>query len=151
MVDIPSLIKDVIEQPTRTSGGDDALTKQRAFSESFGIHQQLIPKGNWKEIYEVHRKAIFKDGFKLTLNLSNDVVEEFSYRKKPLDHRDRDHAAVADSLLSELRAPAKSERSPIPSNFFEGGEESAILEKLRALRVFLTRRSVTLPLSKAVL
>ena len=130
LVDIPSVIRSVIESG---SAGDDALTKERAFSESFGIHYQFMPKGNSKEkeIYEVRRKAIYKNGYKLVLNLSHDVVEEFSYRKKPLDHRD--HVPVADSLLSELRASTRLQSEPLPLDSFGREEESAILEKLRVL------------------
>jgi len=126
LVEIPSLIKDVIESGTR----DDALTRKQAFSESFGIHYQFIPKGNWKDAYDVRRKAIYKNGYKLVFNLSHDIIEEFSYRKKPLDRKD--NVTVADALLSELRDSTR-QSEPLPSATFGREEELVILEKLRAL------------------
>ncbi len=114
--------------------GTDNFTKQTAFSESFGIHYQFIPKGRGRETHEVQRRAIFKDGNKLVFNFSNQTIEEFSYNGRPLDpHTLRNKT---DSLVEELRAWARhaerKEKIEI-ENPFAKDEELLILENLHAL------------------
>ncbi len=129
LVDLPKLIHEVIEEGNVTN---DTLTRDRAFSESFGIHYQFIPKGSGREIHDVQRKAIFKDGYKLVLNLSNEAIEEFSYRGKPIEQNLM--TSKKESLIEELRA--SMQYTPEKREFvnpFAKEEELVILENLHAL------------------
>ena len=132
LVDIPSLIRDVVERPTRTSEGDDGITKERAFSESFGIHQQTHSQGKLERNLRGSQKGYFQ-------RRDSTCVQFVSRCRRGVLVTERSRLTTGtgttsprtDSLLSELRASTKSERGPLPSsNFFERGEESAILEKL---------------------
>jgi arylsulfatase A-like enzyme len=128
LADIPKIVKGVIENAVE----EDTFARREVFSESFGIHQQFIPKSKGKENCDVHRKSIFKDGYKLVYNLTFDSIEEFSFRKKPLDKAD--NRALVDSLLSELKPSKVARNSPaINHSVFAKGEEIVILEKLRDL------------------
>lgn len=132
LVDIPDLIKSVVEVG-RSSYTTDTLTKEYAYSESFGIHYQFIPRSG-RETHEVQRKAIYKKGYKLVVNMADDGIEEFTYLKKPLDHMKI--KPEVESLLSELRASGRvAAELPISSTSapFAEEEELVILERLHAL------------------
>lgn len=89
LTSIPKLVKEAIE------GGDDSsLIKESAFSEAYG-DVTMLPGGYSdrkryvKEKYEKIRKAIYKDGFKLTVNGTDGTSEEFSENGKKLEPSDR--------------------------------------------------------------
>ena len=129
LVDIPNLIREVVEDNNITS---DTITKEQAFSESFGIHYQFIPKGHGREVHEVQRKAVYKNGYKLVFNLTDEVIEEFSYRKKSLDPKLMN--VEANSLVEELRTSHGKINNPeLTTNPFGHEEELVILERLHAL------------------
>ncbi|MCL4399638.1 sulfatase [Candidatus Parvarchaeota archaeon] len=100
IVDIPSLIKNVME------GGDDsALTRETAFSEAYGDVTRLPGgyehrRGYVVQKYEKVRKAIYKGGFKLTVNGSDGVVEEFLKKGRPVD--EKGYLDEKKELLEEL-------------------------------------------------
>jgi arylsulfatase A-like enzyme len=127
LADIPAIVKGTVERDLEKG----TLARRAVFSESYGIHQQFIPKAKEKEIYDVQRKAIFKDGFKLVYNFSQDSIEEFSFRKKSIDPSD--HRDLADLLISELKESTKTRNDPLAPSVFAKGEEMVILEKLRDL------------------
>jgi len=62
----------------------DSITSEICFSESYGTIDKNVAKyknkTNFQDVYKKInsiRKVIFKDGYKLVLNLSNGTVEEF--------------------------------------------------------------------------
>jgi arylsulfatase A-like enzyme len=127
LTDVPKIVKEIIEDDMRP----EMFTRRAVFSESFGIHQQFIPKSKEKEVYEVRRKAIFKDGYKLTYNFTHDCIEEFLFRKKSLDLDDHRH--IVDALVSELKEGTTFRKNPMAESVFAKSEEIVILEKLRDL------------------
>ncbi len=116
LVNLPRLILDIID------GKDDgAMTSNTAFSESFGdIHtKQLMPKTYRGRIpyliskYEKHRKAVYRNGFKLTVNGTDGIVEEFLKDGKPVD---RSHHRKAFSDLSRaLKSFSGDPKFKVPS------------------------------------
>ena len=77
LVNIPRLISDIVK------GKDDgSLTTRTAFAEAYGSID-FLPKSydhlraSFEQKYEKVRKAVYMDGYKLTLNGSDGTIEEF--------------------------------------------------------------------------
>ena len=112
LVNIPKTIKDVME------GGDDsALTKPVVFSEAYGDVTRL--PGGYKhrrsyvtQKYEKIRKAVYKDGFKLTVNGSDGAIEEFLKDGIPMDMEM--HKEKVRDLLDEIDIFKGKEKFKMP-------------------------------------
>jgi arylsulfatase A-like enzyme len=101
LVNIPKLIESAI------AGRDDsAITTDKAFAEAYG-NIDFIPKSfeRWKpyidQTYEKFRKAIFMDGYKLTLNGTDGTVEEFMREGKSIDADE--NKEILMRLVGEIR------------------------------------------------
>ncbi len=101
LVNIKDLILDVIE------GGDDSkITNETAFSEAYGLVSLNLPGGfeNRKDYmintYEKVRKAIYKNGFKLVVNGTDGVIEEFLNGN--IQANINDNKEIVRDLLNEL-------------------------------------------------
>ncbi len=97
---IPALIESVLK-----GGGDGALTKDRAFSESYGMIDALPDsyahrKDYLTKRYEKARAAVYMDGYKLNVNGSDGVAEEFLKSGKSVDPKK--HRAAYEKLAREL-------------------------------------------------
>lgn len=103
LVSMPRFIREVI------SGGDDsALTTKSAFAEAFSTIASMPEsykdrKKYMDEKYEKVRQAVYKKGYKLTLNVTDNKVEEFLHGEKPVSPDSKEHASAYKDLLSELR------------------------------------------------
>jgi arylsulfatase A-like enzyme len=130
LVNIPRMIKSAADGVI----GEDLLTERVAFSESFGIpHQSIInvPEG-LRRRFDVPRKAVYRDGCKITVNWLDMAVEELSRNGEPLDPRAE--KALCESLMSEFsalraREPVGAGQAPA----FSAEEEAEITENLRNL------------------
>jgi arylsulfatase A-like enzyme len=130
LVYIPRLIKAVINKDYST----DYLTEPMVFSESFGIPQPSIRKvpKKLRKSFDVSRKAVYKNGYKLTVNWTEMIVEELTFKGKLLDWQDK--RPICDSLLNEFSALKPSERKDTQQPVgFSSEEELGIAEKLRNL------------------
>ncbi len=97
-----------------TVEGDYELKKEDLIiSESYGIQDSLngiaIDDKTRKE-YDVPRKAIFKDGYKLVVNCSIGAVEEFALNGKALSIKDKSY----DDLVNELHLYKGNEKFMLP-------------------------------------
>jgi arylsulfatase A-like enzyme len=112
LVSIPKLIGEVVE------GGDDgAITTEKAFSEAYGnIDRPPLSYKNRMDFinrtYEKSRTAVYKDGYKLNVNGSDGVVEEFLKDGKNVDVKQ--HRKAFDDLADELACFKKKEKFTIP-------------------------------------
>lgn len=95
IVDLNFLIKNVVE------GNIIDITKDKAFSEAWGFQNNLNKEMRMKDNgrFNVPRKAIYKNGFKLVINKKHEI-EEFSYNKKFLDPKE--NKVVLNELMSEI-------------------------------------------------
>jgi len=102
LVNIPKLISSVI------SGGDDgAITTRCAFAEAYG-NIDFIPK-NYEHMreyvnqkYEKIRKAVYMDGYKLTLNGTDGTIEEFMEGDRNISASARGNARILKALVEEM-------------------------------------------------
>lgn len=109
LVSVPALIQSVVD------GGDDsALTTNVAFSEAYG-NSTGMPQSYRHRMdyvakkYEKVRKAMYKDGYKLTVNDTDGIVEEFSKGSKRIDTKaDYDKHAFKE-MAKEIRDFGKKE------------------------------------------
>ena len=112
LVYIPKLIDDVMQ------GGDDsALYSEATFSEAYGA--VIVLPGGYKDreeyvrkTYEKLRKAVYKDGFKMTVNGTDGTIEEFMEGEK--DVRVEDNKETAKDLLSEIEIFKGKEQFKLP-------------------------------------
>ncbi|MDE1874443.1 MAG: sulfatase, partial [Candidatus Micrarchaeota archaeon] len=114
LTSIFNMINDVVR------GGDDRrLTTTAAFAESYGT-QELLPKKYERrrayvtERYEKLRTAVFKDGFKLTLNGTDGTVEEFLHGKSELDPDRAGNKRKLRELCGEIRKFKKGREFVLP-------------------------------------
>jgi len=113
LVSIFGLIKNVL------IGRDDkVLTKKVVFSESYGCNRNLplSYKERKKYVeakYEKLRKAVYKDGFKLTINGTDGSIEEFSEHgiEKNLDR----YKTKVKELILEIKKFNKDGNFKFPS------------------------------------
>jgi arylsulfatase A-like enzyme len=104
LVNVFRMIRDVVD------GGDDSkLTSDSALSEAFGYPAvPFIPasykarNGYIESTYDRQRIAVFKDGFKLSVNQSDGKVEEFSRSGRTADLKN--HRKAAEDLLKKMTA-----------------------------------------------
>ena len=113
LVNIKDLILNIIE------GGDDSkLTNDTAFSESYGLVSLNLPGGfeNKKDYmvntYEKVRKAVYKNGFKLIVNGTEGVIEEFLIDNTKADPNK--NKEVVREMLNELEIFKGKETFSIP-------------------------------------
>ena len=112
LVYLPKLIKDVLD------GGDDSsVYSETTFSEAYGA--VIVLPGGYKhreeyvkKTYEKLRKAVYKDGFKLTVNGTDGIIEEFLEGNKEL--KVEDNKEKAKELLEELEIFKGKEEFKIP-------------------------------------
>ena len=107
------LIKSII------GGGDDSvLTAETAFSESYGttivLPDTYKDRGEYiRQKYEKVRKAVFKGGFKLSVNGTDGLIEEFTKDGSSVDPGD--HQKEFTDLKNELEIFAGSESFKLPA------------------------------------
>ncbi len=109
---ILKLIKSMLE-----SGDDSVLTAETAFSESYGTTIVLpdIYKDRAdyvKQKYEKVRKAVFKNGFKLNINGTDGLIEEFTKDGQDVDPKD--YKEEFEDLKNELEIFAGKENFKLP-------------------------------------
>jgi arylsulfatase A-like enzyme len=100
LVTIPALIKDIV------NGKDDRrLTVDKVFTEAYGNIDRLPKSYDFRmdyvnENYEKSRAAIYKDGYKLSVNGSDGIVEEFlkEDREVSVDKHRKAFTMLADEL-----------------------------------------------------
>ena len=118
LVKIPELIRDVID------GRDDgAITEKRVFAETYGNQDDIdnIPKRyanrveDAKRRYGKARKAVYKEGFKLTVNGTDGTIEEFMKGGKNLSAKDPKNRKKLKELLQDIRKFKGGEEFRIPS------------------------------------
>jgi len=115
LVNIKQLVKDVIE------GGDDSsLYSDSVFSEAYGNTRNTPSSYSARldyinEKYEKHRKCVYRDGYKLTVNGTDCTIEEFTKDGKEISINDKRHMQVARELLKEIEKFKGSEKFPMPS------------------------------------
>ena len=100
LVHIPRLIKETLE------GGDDsAATEKVVFAEAFG-NTEGVPKSYTHRMdylsnkYEKVRKAVYKDGYKLTINGTDGIIEEFMEGNKRLNPKQ--NKKILNGLIDEI-------------------------------------------------
>jgi hypothetical protein len=130
LVRVPRLIRAVVEN----AYDSDAITEPVVFSESFGIPHQAVRNvpEDLRKRFDLPRKAVYKNGYKLTVNWTNMQVEEFTYNGKSLDPSD--NKSLCDSLLNEFSAleeHGESIASQMP--VMSAQEEIEVTERLRDL------------------
>ncbi len=89
--------------------------QELALSETYGIQDSLAGidvKDEVRRAYDVPRKAIFKNGYKLVVNGSTGEVEEFSHNWKPVEVNDAKSAY--DDLINELYIMKGKEKFVLP-------------------------------------
>lgn len=112
LVNIKKLILDVIE------GGDDSsLTTETTFSESYGLVDPIrTPYLSSTDYVMSHmqklRKAVFKNGFKLNVNGTDGLIEEFTKDGKDVDPND--YKKEFEDLKNELEIFAGSKSFKLP-------------------------------------
>ncbi len=112
LVNIKKHIADVLEGEI-----SDTLTTETAFSETYGLMMGIPKAYEYRRDYieDKHdklRKAVFKDGFKLSVNGSDAKVEEFLKKGKPV--RIGDYKDQYNDLLNELNIFKGNEKFEIP-------------------------------------
>jgi hypothetical protein len=112
LVYIPKLIEEI------SQGGDDsAVYSDSTFSEAYGA--VIVLPGGYKDKeeyvkqrYEKVRKAVFKDGYKMTVNGTDCTIEEFLQGNKGI--KVEDNKEKAKELLEELEIFKGKEDFKIP-------------------------------------
>jgi hypothetical protein len=112
LVYIQKLIKDVI------NGDDDSsIYSETTFSEAYGA--VIVLPGGYKDredyvkqTYEKVRKAVYKEGYKLTVNGTDGTIEEFMKDEKEV--RIDDNKEKAKELLEEIEIFRGNEDFKIP-------------------------------------
>jgi len=110
LVSIPKLINRVI------GGGDDrVITSDKVFSETYGNMDRPPESYDFKKDYvngkyEKVRAAIYMDGYKLNVNGSDGVVEEFMKGSAKVDWKSAEHRKAFDALSDELARFKKKEK-----------------------------------------
>ena len=114
LVNIKQLVSEVIE------GGDDsALYSESVFSESYG-NTRNTPSSYGARMdyindkYEKHRKCVYRDRYKLTVNGTDGTIEEFMKDGREIGMSDPKNRAVASKLLAELEDFRNGEKFSIP-------------------------------------
>lgn len=110
LISLSSLYNLIIEH---SDGNIDQTIKmdESVFSETFGLHAKIK---NPPEQYTLKRKAIFKDGRKLTLNERGEVEEFISYNRR--DGSEGGADSIKTELINEVEEFAGKD-------FFENEEE----------------------------
>lgn len=92
-------LKELIENAVNGNYVD--ITGEKAFSEAWGfqlkVGENIKKKDN--NNYGIPRKAIYKNGYKLVINIEGEI-EEFSYKNKKIDPREK--SDVVNELKDEL-------------------------------------------------
>ncbi|MDE1833582.1 MAG: hypothetical protein KGH58_04150, partial [Candidatus Micrarchaeota archaeon] len=65
--------------------------------------------------YEKHRKCVYRDGYKLTVNGTDGIIEEFMKNGKDIGPADKKNKTVVSELLDEISEFKGSERFSMPS------------------------------------
>lgn len=116
LVSVPALIRETVE------GGDDgALTTDKAFSEAYGnIDRPPLSyksrMGYIDKVYEKTRAAIYMGGYKLSVNGSEGIVDEFMEGSRPVDATEGRHRKAFELLSEELRRFKKREKFDVPDS-----------------------------------
>ena len=112
LVYIPKLIEDISQD-----GDDSAVYSDSTFSEAYGA--VIVLPGGYKDKeeyvkqrYEKVRKAVFKDGYKMTVNGTDCTIEEFLQGNKEIKVEDKKEKAK--ELLEELEIFKGKEDFKIP-------------------------------------
>jgi arylsulfatase A-like enzyme len=114
LVNVPKLIEEVVE------GGDDSsITTENAFSEAYGnIDRPPLSyksrMGYIDSVYEKTRAAIYMDGYKLNVNGTDGVVEEFMQGGRNVNPKDAKHSGAFGQLSDELSKFKKKEKFRMP-------------------------------------
>jgi len=114
LVAIPGLLERVMR------GGDDrVLTTRAAFSEAYGNIDNVPESYNSRldyinEKYEKARAAIYMDGYKLHVNGSDGIVEEFLEGETPVNIKSAQHRKAYLKLAHELKRFKKKEKFTVP-------------------------------------
>jgi arylsulfatase A-like enzyme len=100
LVYMPKLIKSILE-----GSDDNAIYSETTFSEAYGA--VIVLPGGYKDredyvrkTYEKVRKAVYKDGYKLTVNGTDGTIEEFMHDDKEI--KIEDDKEKAKELLEEI-------------------------------------------------
>ena len=112
LVYLPKFIEDIVQ------GGDDTrLYSETTFAEAYGA--VIVLPGGYKHreeyvknTYEKLRKAVYKDGFKMTVNGTDGTIEEFM--KDDKDIKVEDNKQKAKELLSEIDIFKGKENFKVP-------------------------------------
>ncbi len=113
LVNIKALIDSILK------GGDDSvLTKKAEFSETYGAVVALpggyeSRKKYVEDTYEWVGKAVYKDGYKLTIDGTHGVVKEFLKGKEEISVKDAPEKAK--ELLNEIAKFKGTENFKLPS------------------------------------
>lgn len=124
-----------------SEGGDsERLTEEETFSESFGSHMNPPEVSDMKEResfdrvrmkVDRHRKAVYRDGYKLVLDWETREVEEFTHDKSPLSKSEEPE--VLKGLQESLDRFAKRTAAPPVPVSLTPEEEADFTERLQAL------------------
>ncbi|MEM3829638.1 MAG: sulfatase [Conexivisphaerales archaeon] len=90
-------IHDFVVKQARGFTDEEIKINDSVFSEAFGNHNPWDTK-NLPETYKLKRKAIYKDGWKLTLNEKGEIEEFFCYDEKETKNSER----AKQDLLGEI-------------------------------------------------
>ncbi len=97
-----------------TEGIYELKKEEFIISEAYGIKDNIegiaVDEAT-RKLYDVPRKAVFKDGYKLVVNGSTGEIEEFTYKGKPLDKKDKS----IEDLLNYLYIYKGNEKFVLPS------------------------------------
>jgi arylsulfatase A-like enzyme len=102
LVGIFNLVKDAVE------GKATDITADSAYAESFG-NAEFFPESYkhrmWyvQKHYEKIRRAVYMDGYKLSVNGSDGIVEEFMQENRNVDAGAANHKKAYEKLSRELR------------------------------------------------
>ena len=114
LVSIQKLIESVV------AGRDDSvLTTRCAFAESYG-NMDFMPKSydRWKpyvdRTYEKVRKAVYMDGYKLTVNGTDGTIEEFMKDDKSIGLDDDRNGKMLEALLEKMHEFVGKEKFKMP-------------------------------------
>jgi arylsulfatase A-like enzyme len=130
LVHIPKMIRALVENDYNK----DYLTERVAFSESFGIPHQSIRKvsEDLRKRFDIPRKAVYKGGYKLTVNWANGDFESLTLKGKTLEIAD--NRSICEDLKNEFSILDSSAREPtLQPSAMSPEEELEVTEKLRDL------------------
>ncbi|MDE1811076.1 MAG: hypothetical protein KGH66_03480, partial [Candidatus Micrarchaeota archaeon] len=114
LVNIKRLVTEVIE------GGDDSsLYSESVFSEAYGntrnTPSSYVSRMDYiNDKYEKHRKCVYREGYKLTVNGTDGTIEEFMKDGREIPMGDPKNKTVARKLLAELDDFRNGEKFSIP-------------------------------------